>query len=147
MTLWERITLGTIALTLLWTGWGLIRGLRAATTPQEKELALLKWLELVKNLAPFILASVPGVPPVLIPAIVQGISVAEAIPGANGAAKKAAVLQEIAIGLQTTNAIRPGTIDTVSVLGAVNSGIDATVNAINAIHTVNNAPPPPAPTV
>lgn len=141
---WTRVIEITAYLAAVWAFASLVVNLHHAKNPREQELALLKWLELVKNLAPFILASVPGVPPVLIPAIVNGISVAEAIPGASGAQKKAAVLQEIAIGLQTTNAIRPGTIDTTSVLGAVNSGIDATVGAINAIHTVNNAPPPPA---
>ncbi len=96
----------------------------------------MKWLDLVKNLAPFILAAVPGVPAVLIPAIVHGIAVAETIPGASGAAKKAAVIDLVTTGLQTANAVKPGTIDEASTVAAVSNGIDATVNAVNAVHSV-----------
>lgn len=97
----------------------------------------MKWLETVKALAPFILSVIPGVPAAIIPAVVQGITIAEQIPGATGDQKKAAALAEVQLGLQATNAVRPGTIDTNATVAAVSAGIDATVKAINAIHSVN----------
>ncbi len=119
-----------------------------APTPQAKQEELMKWLDLVKNLAPFILAAVPGVPPVLIPAIVHGITVAEGIQGSTGVQKKAIVIDLVSTGLQTANAVAGKTvIDETSSVAAVSQGIDATVNAINAIHSAtsaNTATPPPA---
>ncbi len=97
----------------------------------------MKWLDLVKNLAPFILAAVPGIPPVLIPAIVHGITVAEGLPGATGVQKKAAVIELVSTGLQTANTMAgKAVIDESSSIAAVSQGIDATVNAINAVHSV-----------
>ncbi len=96
----------------------------------------MKWLDILKNLAPYILASVPGIPPVLIPAIVHGISVAETIPGSTGAQKKAEVIDLVTTTVATTNAVKPGAIDSAATIAAVSQGIDATVNAINAIHSV-----------
>ncbi len=116
--------------TLFYLGW------RKQTTAESKEQYTMKWLDLVKNLAPFILAAVPGVPAVLIPAIVHGITIAELIPGASGAAKKAAVIDLVSTGLQTANAVKPGTIDEAATVAAVSNGIDATVNAVNAVHSV-----------
>ncbi len=127
----------TLLLALVWAGWVFYRNWESAQTPQEKDSAMLKWLDLIKVLAPAILATVPGIPPAVIPAVVSGITVAEGIPGSNGAAKKVAVLQEVAIALQATNAVRPGTIDAQATVAAVSNGIDAAVNAINAIHSVN----------
>ncbi len=116
-------------------------GRRWQSTVSAKDAYTMKWLSLIGNLAPFVLAAIPGVPPVLIPAIVHGIQTAEQIPGASGAQKKAAVLDLVATGLTTTNSIAGSQkIDASATLAAVSSGIDATVNAVNAVHSVTNPP-------
>lgn len=101
----------------------------------------MKWLELVRTLAPFILAAVPGVPPVLIPAIIHGIQTAEQIPGASGPQKKAAVLDLVSTGITAANTVagRP-LVNKAHVTGAVSAGIDATVNAVNAIRSATSVP-------
>ena len=128
------VTLGGAAVAF-YVGW------RHQSTADAKEAYLMKWLDLVKNLAPLILASVPGVPAVIVPAVIHGILTAEQIPNATGAQKKAYVLDLVQTGLETTNsAAGKQVIETASTVAAVSSGIDATVNAINAVHSVTNPP-------
>ena len=105
----------------------------------------MKWLELIKNLAPIILALVPGVPPAIIPAIMHGITTAEGMPGATGAQKKAAVLDLVQVGMETANAVAGKTIvDPAGLSGVVGLGIDTAVNAVNIIHAAQPVPPAPA---
>lgn len=117
----------------------LVWSVYTAPTPEGKVEAMKKWLELVKVLAPVILSVTPGVPPILIPAIVHSIETAEQIPGATGAQKKAAVLDEVRTGLAVTAAVKGApVIDTELTVAAVSSGIDAAVNGVNAVHSIHN---------
>lgn len=95
----------------------------------------MKWLELIKTVAPLILTFVPGMPPVLIPAIIKGIEIAEAIPGATGEQKKVAVINLVKTGMSTANAIHGEVIlDPVALSNIVSKGIDTAVDTINIIH-------------
>mgnify|MGYP001603974583 CR=1 FL=1 len=74
-----------------------------------------------------------GVPPVLIPAIVHGIELAEqSVSPMTGPEKRAFVLDSVATAATAVNAVRPGTL----VSGypeTVGKGIDTTVAVVNLI--------------
>lgn len=102
---------------------------------------LTTWLNLIETIGPYVLAAIPGVPAAVIPAVVHEIQVVEGLftTPQSGAQKKASVLDAISTGLGiATAAAGKQIIDPTSTLAAVSSGIDATVNAINAIHSVTN---------
>jgi len=92
-----------------------------------------RFAAVAKVVAPAVLSVIPGVPAVLIPLIVHGITEAEGIPGATGAQKKDHVLAIVKDGLTVTNATGKVVIPTADVLTAVNGGIDAAVTAVNAV--------------
>jgi hypothetical protein len=99
----------------------------------------MKWLELLKTFGPLVLSQIPGVPPVVIPAIIHGIAVAESMKGATGAEKKAAALDLVATGMTTANAFAGKVIlDPVALSGVVGQSIDAVVDTVNIVHGVNN---------
>lgn len=89
--------------------------------------------DIAKVVAPAVLSVVPGVPPVVIPLIVHGITEAEALPGATGAEKKAHVLALVNDGLMTANATGKVVIPTGDILASVSGGIDAAVTAVKAV--------------
>lgn len=99
----------------------------------------MSWLALAAQIAPLILSFIPLLQrhPAIIPAVAQGIQIAEGIPGASGSDKKNAVVGLVNAGIAAANVERPGTIDQASTAAAVSAGIDATVAAINAIHSIN----------
>lgn len=110
-------------------------------------MALPRWLQLVKLLAPTIVAvAVPGVGPALAAAIADGIAEAEQIPGASGADKKAHVLNLVRAGAGAVNAAsEPDALQQAQVDGlvsAVGSGIDTAVAVVNLIHQQHPAEVP-----
>ena len=84
-----------------------------------------------KLIAPAILAA-SHVPPALIPLVMHGIELAETDPGKTGAEKKAFVLEAVATGVAGINAVKPGLINP-QWPALVGTGIDLTVNTINAV--------------
>ncbi len=99
----------------------------------------MTWLLLAERFAPLILSFIPALHahPAIIPAISQGIQIAEQIPGASGADKKAAVVALVNTGIAAANASTSApVIDQASTAAAVSAGIDATIAAINAIHSI-----------
>jgi hypothetical protein len=96
-----------------------------------------KWLVVVLQVAPVLIALVPGVPPILVPLIVRGITDAQQIKGASGADKKRHVLAIVADGITAVNAVKPGTIpDPAGVLVASGLGIDTTIATVNLIRAL-----------
>lgn len=94
-----------------------------------------RWLKLVEQFAPIVLANVQGVPKSVIPFVVHGVQTAEAIEGATGEQKLAAAQQIVADGVAALNTVKPNAIDSDAVNAAVAYGINATVQAVNAVHS------------
>jgi hypothetical protein len=95
-----------------------------------------KWFNAILQLAPVIMP-LAGVPAALVPLIMHGMIVAQHLPGADGATKKAYVLDLVSTGAATTNAAVGHTlIDPVQATGAVSQGIDATIAAVNLAHNI-----------
>lgn len=102
-----------------------------------------QWFSLVMNLAPLVLAAVPGMPPVLIPTIVHAIQEAQQIQGASGAAKKAHVLAVATDAVTAVNGAKGTTVINPAVVqGAVSSGIDTTIGVINLVQQARATPKP-----
>jgi hypothetical protein len=96
-------------------------------------LPLEKFFQILNLVAPIVFSLIPGVPPALIPLIVDGIGVAQqsAQPGAD---KKAAVLASVTTAIGITAAVPGGPkMDAPLVTAAVGSGIDAVISTIHAI--------------
>ena len=121
-----------------------LEGWRSQHTAAAKETYMLKWLQLVASFAPYILATIPGLPPFVIPAIVQGIQDVEQIPGASGAQKKATVLDLVKTGLGVVNNATSHKVDPVAATAAVSLGIDAVVAAVNVVQQIAHPPTPAA---
>lgn len=92
-----------------------------------------KWLQIVENIAPIILAATPLAP--IAPFVALGIRVAEGIPGAT-ADQKLVIAKSIAsVGVQAANAqAGKEVIDTKAADTLVTSGINAVVAATNLRH-------------
>lgn len=96
-------------------------------------MKLPKWLGLVKQLAPLILAVTPLAP--IVPWVVVGIQTAEGIEGATGAQKLEIAKAIVSVGVAATNAqvgkviLNPAEADTL-----VAAGISAVVAATNLVH-------------
>lgn len=92
-----------------------------------------KWLKLLKQIGPTVLLFTPLAP--IAPAVIAGIELAEQIPGATGAQKKAIVQQIAKTAADGANAqaghtvIDPGSIELVA-----GQAIDTTVGVINIVH-------------
>jgi hypothetical protein len=95
----------------------------------------MNWIALLKTLAPVILSTIPGMPPIIIPLVVHGIETAESLSHATGAEKKAAVLDLVQTGILAVNAAtKSDAVDPVAVAGVVSMGIDTAVDAVNLVH-------------
>jgi len=103
----------------------------------------LKWLRLVEQFAPLILAATPLAP--IVPFVIVGISTAEKIKGATGAEKLALATQIVNAGVAATNA-QAGTekINPTLVNQAVTYGINAVVSSVNLVHSFQTDPAAPA---
>lgn len=109
------------------------------------EMSWKEFAQIIEKVAPLIPLLVPGIPPVLIPAIVHGIQVAEAIPGADGKTKKAAAVEIVSTAISVVNstAATEGTSKQVidpSVINAVSNGIDTAVGIVNVVKRQPVAP-------
>lgn len=102
-----------------------------------------KWLELVRTLAPVILAVVPKGDKIapLVPVILHGIAEAEAIKGATGEQKKAHVLELVQTGVTAANATGKVHLDPAELGAATSKGIDAVVQGVNAVHAAAHQSP------
>lgn len=100
-----------------------------------------KWFRILKEIGPTVLAFTPIAP--LVPAIIAGIELAEQIPGATGAQKKAIVQQIAKTAAEGANA-QAGhvVIDAASIETVAGSAIDTVVGVVNIIHQLPEAPPP-----
>lgn len=95
----------------------------------------MKWLELVKALAPIILAAVPNQHvQTLGPVIVGGITEAESMHGASSAEKRAHVLRLAHFGAEGVNAAAGKDMIPAGTEAAVGKAIDAIVDAANLVH-------------
>lgn len=89
---------------------------------------------IAKIVGPSVLSVIPGVPPIIIPLVVHGITTAESMQGATGDQKKAAAMSLINDGLTGLNAAKGETVlDPAVVVPAVSQGVDAVVTTINAV--------------
>lgn len=88
-----------------------------------------KWLEVLKAIGPTILAFTPAAP--LMPVIIEGIALAEQLPGASGPQKKAVVLKLVEKAEQGASAMgKPPKAG--SWVSLADNGIDTVVGAVNA---------------
>ena len=114
-----------------------------------------RFFDILKILGPVTLMLVPGVPPLLIPVIIEGIRRAEVLgdsEGLTGAQKKASAMELVSLGVLGVNTgAGKVVVDPLLIENAVSLGIDATVATIKVIEgtpvatTATDAPPiPPA---
>lgn len=95
-----------------------------------------KFAALVSQLGPIILP-MAGVPDTMTGLIVHGITIAQQMPGATGAQKKAYVLELVRTGAEGVNAATgKTTVDSAQITGAVGNGIDAVISAVDTIHNI-----------
>lgn len=103
-------------------------------TQAEKEAYIMNWGNLVKQILPIALSLVPGLPPVVATSIVGTVIQVESLPGKTGAQKKAIVMDAAITQLQNVNTLKGhDVVDVNAIATALDSGIDAGVNAVNAI--------------
>lgn len=104
---------------------------------------LNQWLAIAALLAPAVLTRVKGGEKIapFIPAITQGVIEAEQIKGASGAQKKAHVLNLVPVAVGVANATGKTHLDPVVIGSIVDSGIDAVIKAVNAVHATHVDPP------
>jgi hypothetical protein len=93
-----------------------------------------KWLAVVVNLLPMILAFIPGMPAMLVPVIIQGINEAEQMKGASGPDKKQHVLSLVNLAIATTNATAKRTvIDGAKAMLVIDHAIDTGIAIVNLL--------------
>ena len=103
-----------------------------------------KWLQALEQIGPSILLFTPLAP--IAPAVIAGIKVAEAIPGASGEQKKALVQQIAGLAAAGANAQAGKTVIDPQQMGAVSGqAIDTVVSVVNLIHQLPEVPAPLAP--
>jgi len=109
---------------------------------------LTKFIAVVSQIAPVILAAVPGGDRIgpLIPDITRAITAAEQMKGATGAAKKAHVLTIVKGSVATANATGKVTLDPAEVERVASDGVDAVIGTVHVIEgatVVKGAAAPP----
>lgn len=93
----------------------------------------MKWLDLLKTIAPAILMAVPGAQP-FIPLVMSGMTIAESST-AKGADKKAIALNAVQLGADTANTIAKKTVvDSGLAVKTANDSIDLIVDTTNKLH-------------
>ena len=94
---------------------------------------MFKWLSIVEQFAPTILMFTPAAP--LAPFVAAGIHLAEQIPGASGAQKKAFAVQIAGLAANATAAAKGQQVFNDSQLeNMVGGSIDLIVAAVNLVH-------------
>lgn len=102
------------------------------------------WLKMLKIVGPIALAATPLAP--IAPAVVAAIGQAEKIPGANGAQKKASVIEIVEDTVKAVNAQAGHTVlDQKEAMAAADNAIDTTIHAVNLAHQVSLDPTSPHP--
>lgn len=92
-----------------------------------------KFGEVLKIVGPGVLTAV-GVPPVIGPLVIHSIEVMQAMPGADGATKKAGAAAMVNDGIAVLNAAKGETVlDPNIIAGAVSKGIDAVITTVGAV--------------
>ena len=102
------------------------------------KIDLKKFSHLVQLFAPAILQQV-GVPAALTGLVMHGIIVAQGMPGATGAAKKASVQDLVKTGGAVADmAVHPGVndLDEDQLAATVGVGIDAVIEVVNTVHNI-----------
>jgi hypothetical protein len=109
-----------------------------------------KFADVLKVVGPVILSTIPGVPPMIVPAVINAITAAQMMPGATGPAKKAAVLAEVVDGLEIANGIliakgKSPVGDPAVISASVGAGIDAVITTVQAVKLAHDTAPPVVP--
>lgn len=99
-----------------------------------------RFLDIVKTVAPMVLMVIPGAAP-FAPLVAVGISEAESLAGASGEEKKAHVLKIVRVGVDATNAAKPGSVDPQLVDNAVSPSIDLIVDMSKRLQAIEQAAP------
>ncbi len=109
-------------------------------------MSLPKWLSIAFQFAPMVLGVIPATAPIA-GAVADAIGAAQMLDGANGAQKKAYVMEIAKDAIASANA-KGATLDVDSTLAATSQGVDTAVAVINAVHDAHAATmpvvPPPA---
>lgn len=95
-------------------------------------MSLPKWLQIAFQFAPMVLSVIPATAPIAGP-VADAIGAAQMIEGANGAAKKAYVMQIAKDAVESANA-KGAKLDVAATLDATSHGVDTAVSVINQIH-------------
>lgn len=100
-------------------------------------MSLPKWLAILEAIGPTILSLTPLAP--LVPSVIAGIKLAEAIPGATGEQKKALVQQIVAAGVVGANA-QAGheVLNPEATAATASAAIDTVVGVVNAVHAAGD---------
>lgn len=107
-------------------------------------MGLPRWLQVLEQVGPTVLMFTPLAP--IAPAVVAGIKVAEAIPGATGPQKKALVQQIAGLAAAGANAQAGKTVvDPTSLEAVSGQAIDTVIGVVNLTHILPEVPPPIAP--
>lgn len=91
------------------------------------------------QIAPLVLMIIPGVPPILIPSIVNGIQAAEQF-GGTGAEKKAAAIATVKSSIAVANLVAQREVVDPTAIHAVSNGIDTVVGVVNLLKSQPVAP-------
>lgn len=94
----------------------------------------MNWLDLIKALAPIIIAAKVPHGSVIAPLVVNGISEAEAIKGSSGSEKLNHAVNLVNVGIDSYNAISPKPLDKDAINKTIGDGISTTVDVANLIH-------------
>lgn len=92
----------------------------------------MKWLTLAQSLLPIVLNFIPGLSPLLIPVIVQGIQEAEQIKG-SGAEKKQHVIALVHLAIETINTAKKKTVIDPKAVAVADRAIDTAVAIVNLV--------------
>jgi hypothetical protein len=95
----------------------------------------MKWLDILKVIAPAVLAVIPGAQPV-IPLVLAGMTLAEE-SGKSGSDKKAIAVAAVQVGATAVNTIKKEEIIPVdAAVDTATKSIDAVVAATNLVHNL-----------
>ena len=107
----------------------------ARVSERRLHMANLNWLDVAEKLAPAVLSAIPGIPPTLVPIVVDAVQQAEGLTGANGADKKAAAMSIVGDAIKAFNtAKKTVVIKEAAVMPLISAAVDAVVAAVNTTH-------------
>ena len=101
---------------------------------------LSKWLEILGTIGPAVLSFTPLAP--IAPIVLEGVKLAEQIPGASGAQKKALVQNIVALGASGANtAAGSVVVDPTAAAAVTGTAIDSVIGVTNLVHAAHGATP------